>query len=139
MGRLIDDFCFLKDEDVESWHRGVVLKTFGRKKIMVRYNDCSYVLYPQSLFEELKAENVRVVELKGQDVVGANIAHMFEDDESGENIWCNAEVLDLNLDSDPENPKFIFHDDEEKERQEKKEYYLERLDHCLNCLIRSRC
>ena len=32
MGRLIDDFCFLEDEDVESCHRGVVLKTFGRNK-----------------------------------------------------------------------------------------------------------
>ena len=63
MGRLIDDFCFLEDEDVESCHRGVVLKTFGRKKIMFRHNYCSYVLYPQPLFEELKAENVRVVEL----------------------------------------------------------------------------
>ena len=35
--KLIDHFCFLEDEDVESWHRGVVLKTFGRKKFLIRY------------------------------------------------------------------------------------------------------
>ena len=57
---------------------------------------------------------------------------MFEDDESGENIWWNEEVVDLNLDSDPENPKCFFMYDEEKERQEKKEYYLEPLDHCVS-------
>ena len=56
---------------------------------------------------------------------------MFEDDESGENIWWNEEVVDLNLDSDPENPKCFFMYDEEKERQEKKEYYLEPLGHCV--------
>ena len=66
VGKLIDHFCFLEDEDVESWHRGVVLKMFSRKKFLVRYNDCPDELYSQLLFEELKAGNVRVVELKGR-------------------------------------------------------------------------
>lgn len=37
---------------------------------------------------------------------------VFEDDKTGENIWWNAEVVDLNPDSDPENPKFfVMYDD----------------------------
>ena len=107
VGKLIDHFCFLEDEDVESWHRGVVLKMFSRKKFLVRYNDCPDELYSQLLFEELKAGNVRVVELKGEDLIGASICHMFKDDETGENIWWNAEVVDLDPDSDPENPNFL--------------------------------
>ena len=140
VGKLIDHFCFLEDEDVESWHRGVVLKTFGRKKFLVRYNDCPDEIYPQPLFEEFKAGNVRVVELKGEDLIGASIRHMFEDDETGESIWWNAEVVDLDPDSDPENPKFFVMYDEngeaEEGQQEKQEYYLEPLlgdylDHCV--------
>ena len=65
VGKLIEHFCFLEDEDVESWHRGVVLKTFGRKKFLVRYDDCPDELYSQVLLEELKAGNVRVLELNG--------------------------------------------------------------------------
>ena len=138
--KLIDHFCFLEDEDVESWHRGFVLKTFGRKKFLVRYNDCPDEIHPQPLFEEFKAGNVRIVELKEDDLIGASIRHMFEDDETGENIWWNAEVVDLDPDSDPENPKFFVLYDEngeaEEGQQEKQEYYLEPLlgdylDHCV--------
>ena len=128
---LIDHFCFLEDEDVESWHRGVVLKTFGRKKFLVRYNDYPDELYSQPLFEELKPGNVRLLELNGEDLIGASIRHMFENDETGENIWWNAEIVGLNPDSDPENPKFIVMYDEngeaEEGQQEKQDYYLEPL------------
>ena len=139
VGKLIDHLCFLEDEDVESWHRGVVLKTFGRKKFLVRYNDYPDELYSQPLFEELKPGNVRLLELNGEDLIGASIRHMFENDETGENIWWNAEVVGLNPDSDPENPKFIVMYDEngeaEEGQQEKQEYYLgpllgDSLDHC---------
>ena len=142
VGKLIDHFCFLEDEDVESWHRGVVLKTFGRKKFLVRY-DCPDEIYPQPLFEESKAGNVRVAELKGENLIGASIHHMFEDDETGENIWWNAEVVDLDPDSDPENPKFFVLYDEngeaEEGQQEKQEHYLEpllgdHLDHCVQII-----
>ena len=139
VGKLIDHLCFLEDEDVESWHRGVVLKTFGRKKFLVRYNDYPDELYSQPLFEELKPGNVRLLELNGEDLIGASIRHMFENDETGENIWWNAEIVGLNPDSDPENPKFIVMYDEngeaEEGQQEKQEYYLgpllgDSLDHC---------
>ena len=37
---------------------------------------------------------------------------VFEDDKTGENVWWNAEVVDLDHDSDPENPKsFVMYDD----------------------------
>ena len=58
VGKLIDHFCFLEVEDVESWHRGVVLKAFGRNKFLIRYNDCPDEIYPQPLFQEFKAGNV---------------------------------------------------------------------------------
>ena len=58
VGKLIDQF--LDDGDVESWHKGVVLKMFGRRKFLVRYNDCPDKLYSQPLFEKLKVRNFRV-------------------------------------------------------------------------------
>ena len=140
VGMLIDHFCFLEDEDVESWHRGAVLKMFGRKKFLVRSNNCPDEIYSQPLFEEFKAGNVRVVELKGEGLIGGSTHHMFEDVETGENIWWNAEVVDLDPDSDPENPKFFVMYDENGEAEEgqleKQEYYLEPLlgdylDHCV--------
>ena len=140
VGKLFDHFCFLEDEDAERWHRGVVLTMFARKKFLVRYNDCPDELYSQLLFVELKAGNVRLVELKGEDLIGASIRHMFEDDESGENLWWNAEVVDLDPDSDPENPNFFVMYDEngeaEEGQQEKQEYYLEPLlgDYLHHCV-----
>ena len=65
---------------------------------------------------------------------------MFEDDETGDNLWWNAKVVDLDPDSDPENPNFFVMYDEngeaEEGQQEKQEYYLEPLlgdylDHCV--------
>ena len=56
---------------------------------------------------------------------------MFEGDETGENIWWNAERVDPDLDSDPENPEvFVMYDENgeaEEGQQEKQEYYLEPL------------
>ena len=139
VGKLIDHFCFLEDEDVESWHRGVVLTMLSRKKFLVRYNDCPDELYSQLLFEELKAGNVRVVELKGEDLTDVSIRHMFEDGETGENIWWNAKVVDLDPDSYPENPKiFVIYDENEEAegQQAKQEYYLEPLfgDYLVHCV-----
>ena len=57
---------FLDDGDVERSHKGVVLKIFGRRKFLVRYNDCPDKLYSQPLFEKLKVRNFRVTELKGE-------------------------------------------------------------------------
>ena len=115
------------------------MKKFGRKNFLVRY-DCPDELYSQPLFEELKAGNVRVVELKGEDVIGASVRHMFEGDETGENIWWNAERVDPDLDSDPENPEvFVMYDENgeaEEGQQEKQEYYLEPLlgDYLHHCV-----
>ena len=52
--------------------------------------------------------------MEREDLIGASICHMqvFEDDKTGENVWWNAEVVDLDHDSDPENPKsFVMYDD----------------------------
>ena len=51
---------------MESSRKGVVLKILGRRKFLVRYNDCPDKLYSQPLFEKLKVRNFRVTELKGE-------------------------------------------------------------------------
>ena len=114
-GSWLTIIVFLDDDDVESSRKGVVLKILGRRKFLVRYNDCPDKLYSQPLFEKLKVRNFRVTELKGERrsywceyLPYASIWH----DKTGENIWWNAEVVDLDPDSDPENPKFfVMYDD----------------------------
>ena len=40
---------------------------------------------------------MRIVDLRPRNLVGASVRHLLADDQSGEEIWWNAEIADLNL------------------------------------------
>ena len=48
------------------------------------------------------------------DLVGASIGHLLKDDKTGEDIWWDAEVVDIDLESKKEKPVFfiMYHTDE---------------------------
>ena len=115
IGKVIDHYCFLEDED-ESWNRGVVVEKSGTK-FLVRYHVCPDKFYSRSLLQDFKEHHVKVVDLKPADLVGASVKHLLKDDDTGEEIWWDAEVVDIDLSSkNQENPVFfiLYHTDEKE-------------------------
>ena len=126
VGKVVDHFCYLDEEDKQGWHRGVVLAMSGKDRFRVSYNDFPDVIYSRKIYKDFK---LGYVSLKPKDLIGASIRHMYTDGESNENIWWNAEVADEDPDtSDANGPDFFVIYDEsgeaEEGQQEKQEYYL---------------
>ena len=45
-----------------------------------------------------------------EDLVGATIRHLYTDQDSGEDVWWHAQVVDIDIDSEnKENPEFSFY------------------------------
>ena len=119
VGKVIEHYCYLDEEDKQGWHRGVVLATPRKDRFQVRYNDFPDVIYSRQLYKDFKAGYVRLVELKPKDLIGASIRHMYTNGESNENIWWNAEVVDVDPDiSDANEPYFFVIYDESGEAEE---------------------
>ena len=89
IGKVIDHYCFLEDED-ESWNRGVVAEISG-VKFLVRYHEYPHKFYSRSLLQDFKENHVKVVDLKLDDLVGASVKHLLKNDDTGEEAWWNAE------------------------------------------------
>ena len=96
VGKVVDHFCYL-DNDAEKWNRGVVIEKTGSSKYLLCYHSCQDKLYTQDLKQDFKSNRIRLVSLKPQDLVGASVQHLRADDQSGEEIWWNAEIVDLDL------------------------------------------
>ena len=100
-----------------------------KDRFQVCYNDFPDVIYSRQIYKDFRLGYVRLVELKPNDLIGTSIWHMYTDRESNENIWWNAEVVDVDPDtSDTNEPDFFVIYDEsgvtEEGQQEKQEYYL---------------
>ena len=52
---------------------------------------------PETLNQDFKSNHIRLVNLRPSDLAGASVQHLLGDDQSGEEIWWNAEILDLYL------------------------------------------
>ena len=106
IGKVIDHYCFLEDED-ESWNRGVVVETSGTK-FLVRYHECPDKFYSRSLLQDFKENHAKFFDLKPADLVEASFKHLLKHDDTGEEIWWFAEVADIDLGSkNQENPIFF--------------------------------
>ena len=68
IGKVIDHYCFLEDED-GSWNRGAVVGKSG-DKFLVRYHECPDKFYSRTLLQDFKENHVKVVDLKPDDLVG---------------------------------------------------------------------
>ena len=73
VGKTIEHFCYLDEEDKQGWHRGVVLATPRKDRFGVHYNDLPDVIYSRKLYKDFKAGYVRMVELKPKGLIGASI------------------------------------------------------------------
>ena len=106
IGKVIDHYCFLEDEG-ELWNRGVVVEKSGAK-FLVRYHECPDKFYACSLLQDFKDNHVKIVDLKPADLVGISGKHLLKDDGTGEEVWWDAEVVDIELSSkNQENPVFL--------------------------------
>ena len=88
---------------------------------MVRYHECPDKFYSCSLLQDFKENHVKVVDLKPVDLVGASVKLLLKDDDTGEEIWWDAEVVDIDLSSkNQENPIFfvLYHNDEKEYESE---------------------
>ena len=52
---------------------------------------------------------MKILSVSYKDFISASIKHMYEDSKSKENIWWDAEVVDVDMDSaDMDNPNFFI-------------------------------
>ena len=106
IGKVIDHYCFLEDED-ESWNRGVVVEKSGAR-FLVRYHECPDKFYTCSLLQDFKHNHVKIVDLKPADLVEASVRHLLKDDDTGEEMWWDAEIVDIDLSlKNQKNPVFL--------------------------------
>ena len=144
VGKTIDHPCFLGDENTERWFRGVVLESIGKSQLLVRYHDFPDETFSQPLYKDFKAECIKLVKLVPSNLTGASIHHLFYDNDTEENVWWDAEVVDIDVTSDDKNnPNYlIWYEDcgtMNEENMEGQEYYLEPLlndylNHCVKML-----
>ena len=98
VGKVVDHFCYLDDDaEEEEWNRGVVIEKTGSSKYLLCYHSCQDKLYTRDLNQDFKSNRIRLVSLRPRDLVGASVRHLLADDQSGEEIWWNAEIVDLDL------------------------------------------
>ena len=81
------------DAEEEEWDREVVIEKTGSSKYLLCYHSCQDKLYTQDLNQDFKSNRIRLVSLRPRDLVGASVRHVLADDQSGEEIWWNAELI----------------------------------------------
>ena len=54
-------------------------------------------MYTWGLNQDFKSNRIRLVSLRPRNLVGASVQHLLADDQSGEEKWWNAEIVDLDL------------------------------------------
>ena len=102
--KVVDHFCYLDDNsEQERWQRSTVLEKVKSTKYLMRYHQLLDKIVPCDLQHDFNL-----------DLVGASVGHLLKDDETGEDIWCGAEVVDIDLESKKEIPVFfiMYHADE---------------------------
>ena len=66
-------------------------------KFLVRYHECPDKFYSRSLLQDFKENHVKVVDLKLDDLVGASIKHLLKNEDTGEEVWWDAEGVNIDL------------------------------------------
>ena len=88
---------------------------------MVRYHECPDKFYTRSLLQDFKHNHVKIVDLKPADLVEASVRHLLKDDDTGEEMWWDAEIVDIDLSlKNQKNPVFLifYHTDENEYKTE---------------------
>ena len=83
----------------------------------MRYHECPDKFYSCSLLQDFKENHIKVVDLKPADLIGASVEHLLKDDDTGEEMWLDAEMVNIDLSSEgQENPIFfaLYHTNEKE-------------------------
>eukprot|EP00112_Aurelia_sp_Birch-Aquarium-sp1_P013961 Seg299.3 transcript_id=Seg299.3/GoldUCD/mRNA.D3Y31 product="hypothetical protein" protein_id=Seg299.3/GoldUCD/D3Y31 len=118
---------FANEEGQESWYYGVVLsgEPGGNPFFEVRYDDEDEKVYKYRLMEDFDNEDIQLVPITEDDLIGATIMHMYTDSSTGEDCWYRAMVEDVDEDSDDiDNPDFFVRYFDFDEGEIEGEYYL---------------
>ena len=117
IGKVVHHFCYLDDDsEEERWHRGILLEKVKSTKYLMRYHQLRDKTVPCDIKHDFKSDKLKLVDLAPKDLVGASVRHLLKDDETGEDIWWDAEVVDIDLESKKENPViFIMYHTHETE------------------------
>ena len=98
VGKVVDHFCYLdNDAEEEEWNRGIVIEKTESSKYLLCYHSCQDKLYTWDLNQDFKSNCIILVSLRSKDLVGVSVRHLLADDQAGEEIWWNAETVDLDL------------------------------------------
>ena len=114
VGKVVDHFCYLNDDsEEERWHRCIVLEKVKSTKYLMPYHQLPDKIVPYGIQHDFKSDKLKLVYLASKDLVGASVRHLPKDDETGKNIWWDAEVVGIDIQSKEENPVFfiMYHTD----------------------------
>ena len=95
-GKLVEHLCVLDSEEEEKrWVKGVVLEKYGKTNYLIKYHEREDRVFSRNLFADYKNNKLKILSVSYKDFIGASIKHMYEDSNSKENIWWDAEVVDV--------------------------------------------
>ena len=109
VGKVVDHFCYLNDDsEEERWHKRNVLEKVKSTKYLMPYHQLPDKIVQYDIQHDFKSDKLKLVCLASKDLVGASVRHLLRDDETGKDIWWDAEVADIDLESEKENPVFFI-------------------------------
>ena len=109
-GKLVEHLCLIDSEEEEKrWVKGVVLEKYGKSNHLIRYHEKEDRLFSRNVFADYNNNKLKILSVSYKNFIGGSIKHMYEDSKSKENIWWDAEVVDVDMDSaDMDNPDFFI-------------------------------
>ena len=94
----------------KRWVKAVALEKYGKLNYLIRYHEKQDELFSQNLFANYDNNILKVLSVSCNDYIGASIKHLHKDRKSKENIWWDAEMVDVDMDSDDmDNPDFLLY------------------------------
>ena len=76
-----------------------MLKRHGKSSFLIRYNELQDKNFSLNLYKNLSSDRVRITLVTFHNFIGANIKHLYTDDTSKEDIWGDAKVVDVDMES----------------------------------------
>ena len=101
--KLLEHFCSIDDDDdddddiEEDCHRGMVLKRYGKTNFLIRYNEKPDILFSRNAYSDFLQDKLKTSSVSFKDFISATITHQYTDDKTKEDIWWDAEVVDVDL------------------------------------------
>ena len=87
----------------------MVLERHGKNNFLIRYNEKPDILFSRNIYSDFLQDKLKISSVSFKDSISATIKHQYTDDKTNEDIWWDAEVVDVDLESpDMNNPNFYI-------------------------------